>query len=74
MAPKKAIFQCLMSQCHANVTRNPLIINECCNVALIALKIKFTCSKREEKNNTQNSLYLQIIFVLLQQISNNKLI
>ncbi len=25
-----------LSQCHADVTRNPLIINKCCNVALIA--------------------------------------
>ena len=29
-----------LSQCHADVTRNPLIINKCCNVALIALVLK----------------------------------
>ena len=25
-----------LSQCHTNATRNSLIINKCCNVALIA--------------------------------------
>ena len=25
-----------LSQCHADATRNSLIINKCCNVALIA--------------------------------------
>ena len=39
---KKVKNRGLMSQCHANITCNYLIISECCNVALIALKIKFT--------------------------------
>jgi len=29
-----------LSQCHADATRNSLIINKCCNVALIALVLK----------------------------------
>ena len=59
-----------MSQCHANATRNPLIISECCNVALIALKIKITCSKwRASITHSdifhQSPLYLELLAMKL---------
>ena len=55
-----------MSQCHANATRNPLIISECCNVALIALKIKITWELHYKKLSTTQGnqcINLFLIFV-----------
>lgn len=40
MARLEANFHHPSSQCHANATRNSLIVSECCNVALIALVLK----------------------------------